>query len=114
MLTRKYIWKSTYNTISSGSISGHLIRVFFKSINKSWHTYILGFIFGMGFDNANRISILATSTGSASSSISLVTILALPILFTADMSLIDTTDVFLWQQLTNEFYKLHCAKCIIT
>ncbi len=49
----------------------------------------------MGFDNANRISILATSTGSASSSISLVTILALPILFTADMSLIDTTDVFL-------------------
>jgi high-affinity nickel-transport protein len=64
----------------------------FKFINKSWHVYPLGFLFGLGFDTASEVALLAISAGAAKSSLPLVGILSLPILFAAGMSLMDTAD----------------------
>jgi high-affinity nickel-transport protein len=64
----------------------------FKLINKSWHVYPLGFLFGLGFDTASEVALLAISTGVANGALPLVGILSLPILFAAGMSLMDTAD----------------------
>ncbi len=64
----------------------------FKLVTKSWNMYPIGFLFGLGFDSASEVALLAISAGAAKSAISFTGIIALPILFSAGMSLMDTTD----------------------
>lgn len=56
--------------------------------------YIIGFLFGLGFDTATEIAILAISAALATTYIKLpmYIFLTLPLLFTLGMSLIDTLD----------------------
>lgn len=62
--------------------------------NKNWHIYIIGFLFGLGFDTATQIAVLATSATATAQGIPWVAVLAFPILFTAGMCLMDTLDGF--------------------
>ncbi|WP_093672876.1 HoxN/HupN/NixA family nickel/cobalt transporter [Sporolactobacillus nakayamae] len=74
---------------------GFLSRAFkplFAFINQSWHVFPLGFLFGLGFDTATEISLLALSAESARTHMSFAAILALPLLFAAGMNVMDTTD----------------------
>lgn len=64
----------------------------YRFISKSWHVYPLGFLFGLGFDTASEVALLAISAGAAKDALPVVGILSLPILFAAGMSLMDTTD----------------------
>ena len=63
-----------------------------RSVTKPWHMYPLGFLFGLGFDTATEIALLATAGTAAASGLPLYAILCLPILFAAGMSLLDTID----------------------
>jgi high-affinity nickel-transport protein len=75
--------------------SGFLARIFrpmFRVITRSWQMYPLGFLFGLGFDTATEIGLLGISAAGASQGLSIWSILVFPALFTAGMSLIDTTD----------------------
>jgi nickel/cobalt transporter (NiCoT) family protein len=63
-----------------------------KSINKEWQLYPVGVVFGMGFDTATEVALLATTALLASAHIPWYAILCLPILFTAGMTVMDTTD----------------------
>ncbi len=75
--------------------SGFLARIFrrlFRMIGKSWHMYPLGFLFGLGFDTATEIGLLGIAAAEASSGLPIWSILVFPALFTAGMTLIDTTD----------------------
>jgi nickel/cobalt transporter (NiCoT) family protein len=63
-----------------------------KAINKEWQMYPVGVVFGMGFDTATEVALLTTTALLASEHIPWQAILALPILFTAGMSLMDTSD----------------------
>ncbi|QNB46771.1 HoxN/HupN/NixA family nickel/cobalt transporter [Thermanaerosceptrum fracticalcis] len=65
---------------------------FYRFINKSWHIYPLGFLFGLGFDTASEVALIAISAGVASQTIPIAGILSFPILFAAGMSLMDTAD----------------------
>ncbi|WP_425964409.1 HoxN/HupN/NixA family nickel/cobalt transporter [Rhizobium nepotum] len=58
----------------------------------SWHMYPIGFLFGLGFDTATEIGLLGISAMQAAQGMSFWTILVFPALFTAGMSLMDTTD----------------------
>jgi high-affinity nickel-transport protein len=69
-----------------------LFRPMFAMISRSWHMYPLGFLFGLGFDTATEIGLLAISAAEASRGLSFGAILVFPVLFAAGMSLIDTTD----------------------
>jgi high-affinity nickel-transport protein len=69
-----------------------LLRPLFRLVTKSWHLYPLGFLFGLGFDTASEITLLALSTQGASQSLPWLGILSLPLLFAAGMSLLDTVD----------------------
>jgi nickel/cobalt transporter (NiCoT) family protein len=61
-------------------------------IDKEWQMYPVGVVFGMGFDTATEVALLTTTALLASEHIPWQAILALPILFTAGMSLMDTSD----------------------
>jgi len=63
-----------------------------KVIDKEWQMYPVGVVFGMGFDTATEVALLTTTALLASQHIPWQAIIALPILFTAGMSLMDTTD----------------------
>lgn len=68
------------------------INVLFNMVNHSWQVFLVGFLFGLGFDTATQIGILAVSAGAANESISWISILSFPILFTAGMTLMDTLE----------------------
>jgi nickel/cobalt transporter (NiCoT) family protein len=77
---------------------GLLARIFrpvFRLITRSWHMYPLGLLFGLGFDTATEIGLLGVSAAEASRGLSIWSILVFPALFTAGMSLVDTTDSIL-------------------
>ena len=63
-----------------------------KAIDREWQMYPVGVVFGMGFDTATEVALLATTALLASQHIPWYAILCLPILFTAGMTLMDTTD----------------------
>jgi high-affinity nickel-transport protein len=57
---------------------------FFGLIDSSWQMYPLGILFGLGFDTATEVGLLALAAGVATHSV--------PLLFAAGMSLMDTLD----------------------
>ena len=69
-----------------------VFQAFFRLISRSWHMYPLGFLFGLGFDTATEIGLLAISAAEAAKGLSIWSIMVFPALFTAGMSLVDTSD----------------------
>ncbi|MBJ7470685.1 MAG: hypothetical protein JHD16_05260 [Solirubrobacteraceae bacterium] len=61
-----------------------------KRVNRPWQLYPLGFLFGLGFDTATEIALLVLAGGGAAAGLPVLAILALPILFAAGMTLLDT------------------------
>jgi nickel/cobalt transporter (NiCoT) family protein len=69
-----------------------IFRPLFRVVCRFWHMYPIGFLFGLGFDTATEIGLLSISAAQAAQGMSFRTILVFPALFTAGMSLMDTTD----------------------
>ena len=70
-----------------------LFRPLFKFVNDAWQIYPIGVLFGLGFDTATEVALIAISVGvGVSSAVPLWQILVLPLLFTCGMVLTDTTD----------------------
>ncbi|QFR60269.1 HoxN/HupN/NixA family nickel/cobalt transporter [Levilactobacillus zymae] len=61
-------------------------------INHNWQVMGIGFLFGLGFDTASQIAILATSAITTSQGVPWYAVLAFPLLFMAGMCLLDTSD----------------------
>lgn len=61
-------------------------------IAHSWQMYPLGLLFGLGFDTASEVAVLAMTAGAAAGNLPGAAALSLPILFTAGMCAVDTTD----------------------
>jgi high-affinity nickel-transport protein len=74
---------------------GFMTTVFgrlFKLVSRSWHLLPIGFLFGLGFDTASEVALLAISAGAASQGLPFVAVLSLPVIFASGMTLMDTTD----------------------
>jgi high-affinity nickel-transport protein len=69
-------------------LGGRLQRV----ISHSWQMYPLGLLFGLGFDTASEVGLLAMTAGASAGDLPVAAVLSLPVLFAAGMSLMDTTD----------------------
>jgi high-affinity nickel-transport protein len=54
--------------------------------------YPIGLLFGLGFDTATEVAILGISAAAAAKGLSLQAMAIFPALFTAGMTLVDTTD----------------------
>jgi high-affinity nickel-transport protein len=63
-----------------------------KLMNHSWQMYPLGLLFGLGFDTASEVGLLAMTAGASAGNLPVPAVLCLPILFAAGMTLMDTTD----------------------
>jgi nickel/cobalt transporter (NiCoT) family protein len=65
---------------------------FMKSINHTWQLYFVGLVFGIGFDTATEVVLLAATTYAAIQGLPYFAVLALPFLFSGGMMLFDTLD----------------------
>jgi nickel/cobalt transporter (NiCoT) family protein len=83
------------NLRSLGEPRGLMLRLYARAtraIRKPWHMYPLGCLFGLGFDTATEIALLAAAGGASAGGLPWYAVLSLPILFAAGMSLLDTLD----------------------
>jgi nickel/cobalt transporter (NiCoT) family protein len=63
-----------------------------RAINKEWQLYPVGVLFGLGFDTTTEVLLLGTTAFLALQHIPWYAICCLPVLFTAGMAVMDTTD----------------------
>jgi high-affinity nickel-transport protein len=65
---------------------------FMRSITKTWHMYFVGLVFGIGFDTATEVLLLAATAAAATEGLPWFAVLSLPLLFAGGMTLFDTID----------------------
>jgi len=65
---------------------------FMRSITHTWQLYFVGLVFGIGFDTATEVVLLAATAYAAISGLPYYAVLALPFLFSGGMMLFDTLD----------------------
>ncbi len=63
-----------------------------RRVDAPWKMYPVGLLFGLGFDTATEVALLVMAGTAIAGSLPVYTILSLPILFAAGMSLFDTAD----------------------
>jgi len=78
--------------LAKRGLLGRLFRPVFALVGESWHMYPVGFLFGLGFDTASEIAVLGLSAAAAIHGLPIWSLLVFPALFTAGMTLIDTSD----------------------
>jgi nickel/cobalt transporter (NiCoT) family protein len=82
----------TPDTLMASGMLGRIFRPIFGLLSSPWQMYPIGVLFGLGFDTATEVAILGISAAAAAKGLSLQTMAIFPILFTAGMTLVDTTD----------------------
>ncbi|WP_327064758.1 HoxN/HupN/NixA family nickel/cobalt transporter [Kitasatospora sp. NBC_01250] len=65
---------------------------FMRTIKHTWQMFFVGLIFGIGFDTATEVVLLAATAYAATSGLPFYAVLALPLLFAGGMTLFDTLD----------------------
>jgi high-affinity nickel-transport protein len=88
----EYDEKSLEMDLTAGGFMSRIFGRLFRVIRHSWQMYPIGFLFGLGFDTASEVAILAISAGAAANGLPFVAVIALPLIFAAGMSLMDTAD----------------------
>ena len=78
--------------LNQRGVLARLFRPLFRLASRSWHLYPIGMLFGLGFDTATEIALFGISATQANSGMSFGALLSLPLLFTAGMTLVDSTD----------------------
>jgi high-affinity nickel-transport protein len=79
------------DALNKNSFMGKTFGKLFKIVNEPWQIYPVGVLFGLGFDTATQIALIAISIG-VSGSVPFWYVLMMPLLFTAGMVTIDTSD----------------------
>ena len=79
-------------TRAPAGLLSRALRPLFRLVSKSWHMYPVGVLFGLGFDTATEIGLLAIAAAEAGKGLPMYSILVFPALFTAGMTLVDSTD----------------------
>lgn len=81
-------------SLNKRGLMGRFFRPLLRATNQSWKMYPIGVLFGLGFDTATEVGLLGIAAASAGH-IPIATILIFPMLFTAGMTIMDTTDSIL-------------------
>lgn len=78
--------------LNNRGLMNRLLRGVTKTVTRPWHMYLVGLLFGLGFDTATEVSLLVVAAGAATLTLPWYALLALPILFAAGMTLLDSID----------------------
>jgi high-affinity nickel-transport protein len=92
MRNGEYDRESLESELTSGGLMTRVFGSLFRVIRSSWQMYPIGFLFGLGFDTASEVALLAISAGAAAKGIPFLAVISLPLIFAAGMSLMDTVD----------------------
>ncbi len=79
-------------TLNQRGLMGRFFRPLLRIVGNSWNMYPIGVLFGLGFDTATEVGLLAIVGTQAGKGLPIWSILIFPFLFTAGMCLLDTTD----------------------
>ena len=89
---RGYNEQTLEEFLNQRGLMARFFRPLLRVTDRSWKMYPVGVLFGLGFDTATEVGILSISAVLATKGLPLWTVLLFPLLFTAGMCLIDTTD----------------------
>src|SRR5436190_11150379 len=92
MRSGEYDRSGLEHELVAGGVMTRIFGRLFRVIDHSWQMYPIGFLFGLGFDTASEIALLAISAGAAAQGLPFTAVISLPLIFAAGMSLMDTTD----------------------
>jgi nickel/cobalt transporter (NiCoT) family protein len=92
MRAGRYDERELERQLESRGLMARVLRTRMKAITAEWHMYPVGLLFGLGFDTATEVALLASTAVLASGHVPVYAIMCLPILFTAGMCLLDTID----------------------
>jgi nickel/cobalt transporter (NiCoT) family protein len=81
-----------HRLVQQGLMSRLFLQRIGDRIDASWKMAPLGALFGLGFDTASEVALLAIAAGVATNHVPFLAVLSLPLLFAAGMSLMDTID----------------------
>ena len=79
-------------SLNKRGLMGRFFQPLLKMTDKSWKMYPIGVLFGLGFDTATEVGLLGIAAATAGKGVPVAAILIFPALFTAGMTLMDTTD----------------------
>jgi nickel/cobalt transporter (NiCoT) family protein len=63
-----------------------------RRVARPWQMLPLGALFGLGFETATEVALLGLGTGASALGLPLLSVLALPVLFAAGMTAVDTAN----------------------
>ncbi|MEM0373672.1 MAG: HoxN/HupN/NixA family nickel/cobalt transporter [Sulfolobaceae archaeon] len=69
-----------------------ILRSLFKIVSRQWHMYLIGLLFGLGFDTATQIATYGIAIALTTTILPVQYIIIFPVLFTCGMTLLDTLD----------------------
>lgn len=85
--------KALDQLLARRGLMARVLRPLHRWLDASWKMYPLGLLFGLGFDTASEIGVLALSAVAArQADFPLWLLMAFPLLFTAAMTLVDSLD----------------------
>ncbi len=79
-------------TLNDRGFLARLLRPIMNRIKRPVQIYPVGILFGLGFDTATEVALLALAGSGAAAGLPWYAVLVLPLLFAAGMSLLDTLD----------------------
>jgi high-affinity nickel-transport protein len=78
--------------LDNRGLINRLLRPLMRSIRHPAQMYLVGLLFGVGFDTATEVTMLVLAGSGAAAGLPWYAVLVLPLLFTAGMCLFDTLD----------------------
>jgi nickel/cobalt transporter (NiCoT) family protein len=78
-------------SLNKRGLMGRFFSPLLRMTDQSWKMYPIGLLFGLGFDTATEVGLLGIAAAAAGH-IPIAAILIFPALFTAGMTIMDTTD----------------------
>lgn len=79
-------------SLDKRGLMGRFFQPLLRITDRSWKMYPIGVLFGLGFDTATEVGLLGIAAATAGKGVPIAAILIFPALFTAGMTLMDTTD----------------------
>lgn len=87
-----YAERTLNDSLEARGLLGRIFKPVLRLVTRGRDMYFVGLLFGLGFDTATEVGLLGIAAIEAGKGLPVWTILIFPALFTAGMSLVDTTD----------------------
>jgi len=83
---------SASNESPRGGVMARLLGRVIRLVRRAPQMYFVGFAFGLGFDTASEVALLAIAATVGAHALPMLAVLVLPISFAAGMALVDTAE----------------------